>query len=238
LLVRVPEHAPERVSWSSKNSTCPFGAFGKPYAYYEKDIRTYRTVGDCNERSADGLQRGDADPASTRRHERSCGSCNAEHQQVSHFPQLNLGDIGLTPGKGFARPFHALTWICRAGNYTAPMKRSFCLSLAASLVLIGCGESSDKPPQTTNGAASGSSPLSAPADYVGALGKAQQTAVKTVDTTSLNQAIQMFNVENGRNPKDLNELVEKKLIPKLPDAPRGMKLDYDAAAGKVKVVKE
>ena len=44
------------------------------------------------------------------------------------------------------------------------------------------------------------------------------------------------NVENGRNPKDLNELVEKKTIPKLPDAPRGMKLDYDATAGKVKVV--
>ena len=116
------------------------------------------------------------------------------------------------------------------------MKRSFCLSLAASVVLVGCGESSNQPGQATNATASGSSPLSAPADYVGALGKAQQTAVKTVDTTSLNQAIQMFNVDQGRNPKDLNELVEKKFIPKLPEAPRGMKLDYDAAAGKVKVV--
>ena len=118
------------------------------------------------------------------------------------------------------------------------MKTSSCISLAASLLLIGCGGSSDKPPQTTNGAASGSSPLSAPADYVGALGKAQQTAVKTVDTASLNQAIQMFNVENGRNPKDLNELVEKKFIPKIPAAPYGMKLEYDAATGKVKVVKQ
>jgi hypothetical protein len=116
------------------------------------------------------------------------------------------------------------------------MKTSFCLSLAASVVLLGCGDSSDKPPQTTNGAASGSSPLNAPADYMGALGKAQQTAVKTADTTSLDKAIQMFNVENGRNPKDLNELVEKKTIPKLPDAPRGMKLDYDSTTGKVKVV--
>ena len=80
--------------------------------------------------------------------------------------------------------------------------------------------------------------MSAPADYLGALGKAQQAAVKTVDTTSLNQAIQLFNVENGRNPKDLNELVEKKFIPKIPDAPRGMKLQYDATAGKVKVVQE
>jgi hypothetical protein len=118
------------------------------------------------------------------------------------------------------------------------MKKSFCLSLAASLVLIGCGQSADKPAQPTNAAASGSSPLSAPADYVGALGKAQQLAVKTVDTTSLNQAIQMFNVENGRNPKDLNELVEKKFIPSIPAAPYGMKLEYNAAEGKVKVVKQ
>ena len=118
------------------------------------------------------------------------------------------------------------------------MKTSFCISLAASLLLIGCGGSSDKQPKTTNGAAGGSSQLSAPADYVGALGKAQQTAVKTVDTASLNQAIQMFNVENGRNPKDLNELVEKKFIPKIPAAPYGMKLEYDAATGKVKVVKQ
>ena len=91
------------------------------------------------------------------------------------------------------------------------MKISLCLSLAAGVLLLGCGESSDKPAQPTNAAASGSSPLSAPADYVGALGKAQQTAVKTADTATLNQAIQMFNVEKGRNPKDLNELVEKKV---------------------------
>jgi hypothetical protein len=118
------------------------------------------------------------------------------------------------------------------------MRTEFCLSLAASLFLIGCGESSNPPTQSTNTATSGSSPLSAPADYLGALGKAQQTAVKTVDTTSLNQAVQLFNIEHGRNPKDLNELVEKKFIPKLPDAPAGMKLEYDATAGKVKVVKQ
>jgi hypothetical protein len=118
------------------------------------------------------------------------------------------------------------------------VKTSFCLCLAAGLLLIGCGESANKPAQPTNGAASGSSPLSAPADYVGALGKAKQTAVKTVDTASLNQAIQMFGVENGRNPRDLNELVEKKFIPRIPDAPYGMKLEYDATAGNVKVVKQ
>ena len=118
------------------------------------------------------------------------------------------------------------------------MKTIFCLSVAASLLLIGCGESSNQPGQPTNGAAGSGNPLNAPADYLGALGKAQQTAVKTVDTASLNQAIQMFGVDQGRNPKDLNELVEKKYIATIPAAPNGMKLDYDATAGKVKVVSQ
>lgn len=109
---------------------------------------------------------------------------------------------------------------------------------AGLLLLTGCGECCNKSGEGTNSAAGGGSPLNAPADYVGALGKAQQSAVKTVDTTSLNQAIQLFNVDQGRNPKDLNELVEKKFIPQVPEAPRGMKLQYDAAAGKVKVVPE
>jgi hypothetical protein len=117
-----------------------------------------------------------------------------------------------------------------------PMKMLCYLSFAASLLLMGCGEQSDKAPSATNTTSSGGSPLNAPADYVGALGKAKQTAEKTVDVTSLNQAIQMFNVDKGRNPKDLNELVAEKYIPKLPAAPYGMKLDYDATSGKVKVV--
>jgi hypothetical protein len=118
------------------------------------------------------------------------------------------------------------------------MKIPFCTALAASLLVVGCGGGSDKQAQPTNSATSGSSPLSAPADYLGALGKAQQAAVKTVDTSSLNQAIQMFNVEHERNPKDLNELLEGKYITKIPDAPYGMKLEYNAATGKVKVVKQ
>ena len=49
----------------------------------------------------------------------------------------------------------------------------------------------------------------------------------------------MFNVQEGRLPRDLNErLVEKKLIGKIPPVPYGMKLDYDPATGKVSVVKE
>jgi hypothetical protein len=118
------------------------------------------------------------------------------------------------------------------------MKTPFYLSLTATLLLVGCGGESDKSATATNTTSTGSTPLSAPADYVGALGKAKQTAEKTADTATLNQAIQMFNVEKGRYPKDLNELVAEKYIPKVPPAPYGMKLDYDPTSGKVKVVKQ
>ncbi len=121
------------------------------------------------------------------------------------------------------------------------MRLLCCLAaVATGLVLTGCGGKSDKTATTaaTNGAASGSSPLTAPVDYLGAVAKGQQTAVKTIDTASLDKAIQLFNVDNGRNPKDLNELVEQKYIGKIPAAPYGMKLVYDPNAGKVSVVKQ
>src|SRR5579864_2114009 len=91
---------------------------------------------------------------------------------------------------------------------------------------------------STNASNSGTSPLNAPAGYLGALQKGQQSAVSTVDTTSVDKAIQLFAVENGRNPKDLNELVEQKFLPKIPEAPYGTKLVYDSNSGTVKVVKQ
>ena len=117
------------------------------------------------------------------------------------------------------------------------MKLMICsLSAAAALALAGCGDSSSKPAPTTNGVSG--NPLDAPAEYLGALNKAQQSAVKTVDVSSIQHAIQMFNVDNSRNPTDLDELVREKYLPKLPAAPYGMKIVYDAAAGTVKVVKQ
>jgi hypothetical protein len=118
------------------------------------------------------------------------------------------------------------------------MNARFCLSLAASLLLIGCGDKSDKPGSSTSADSSGGGLLTAPVDYLGAAAKAQQSAVKTVDTVSLNQAIQMFGADHGRNPKDLSELVEQKYIPQIPTPPYGTKIVYDADSGKVQVVKQ
>jgi len=105
------------------------------------------------------------------------------------------------------------------------MKATPALFLCALALCAGCGDQK-------------SNPVTAPVDYVGSAVKQQQSAIKSVDTTALNQAVQLFNVQEGRLPKDLNELVEKKYIGKLPQAPVGMKLNYDAASGQVSVVKE
>lgn len=119
------------------------------------------------------------------------------------------------------------------------MKALLYTSLASVLLLGACDQKTESPAAaSTNAVKTETSPLNAPAGYLGALQKGQQSAVTTVDTASLDKAIQMFSVENGRNPKDLNELVEQKFIPKIPDAPYGTKLVYDSASGTVKIVKQ
>jgi len=119
------------------------------------------------------------------------------------------------------------------------MKSAYCLiCLVAGVVLAGCGKD-DKP--ATNTTTVQSAPAApAPAapggnSYLGAMVNAQQAAIKTVDVTSLNEEVQLFNVQEGRFPKDLNELVTKQYIGKLPPAPAGKKLVYDAVQGKVTV---
>ena len=118
------------------------------------------------------------------------------------------------------------------------MKTTFYLWFPAVIVLSACSQKSDAPVAATNSASSASSPLNAPAGYLGALAKGQQSAVSTIDAASVEKAIQLFAVENGRNPKDLNELVEQKFLPKIPDTPYGTRLNYDPATGTVKVVKQ
>src|ERR1700722_2184977 len=112
------------------------------------------------------------------------------------------------------------------------MKICSCLMLvAAAVALGGCGKEENSPPPTAAPAA----PLSG---YLGTLVKGQQTAVKTIDVTALNENVRLFNVQEGRYPKDLNELVTQHYLGALPVPPVGTKLVYDAAQGKVSVVAE
>jgi hypothetical protein len=111
--------------------------------------------------------------------------------------------------------------------------------VAAALIFYGCGkQQSSPPPAAAPVAAKPAPPAASPSasgGYLGTLVKGQQSAVKTIDVTSLNEELQLFNVQEGRYPKDLNELVTQHYIPYLPEVPVGMKLAYDATQGKVSV---
>jgi hypothetical protein len=111
--------------------------------------------------------------------------------------------------------------------------------VAAAMFLVGCGNKSSSSSQPANQttaappAATNSSPSSA--NYLGTLVAAQQSADKKIDTAYLNQAIQQYNVDQGHNPKTLQELVPN-YVAKLPNPPNGYLLKYDANSGTVTVV--
>jgi hypothetical protein len=102
----------------------------------------------------------------------------------------------------------------------------------AGLLFAGCSKKTEPKPQTS----SSGNPLNAPVDYLSTVVRAKQTAQKTVGIVGLQQNIQMFQAQEGRLPKDLNELVSLKYISALPTAPMDMKFDYNPATGEVKVV--
>jgi hypothetical protein len=123
------------------------------------------------------------------------------------------------------------------------MKASFLILVATGLLLAGCGNNNSgshpqaaSPSKTTNTTDS-AEPAPSSVNYLGTLMKADKYAVKTIDVSYLNQAIQLFNTQEGRLPKDLNELVPN-YVGKIPEAPYGSKIVYDASSGTVTVVKQ
>jgi ABC-type glycerol-3-phosphate transport system substrate-binding protein len=111
---------------------------------------------------------------------------------------------------------------------------SIIISIAAAALLAGCGGKSGSSAQGTNSVNVATNGFGG---YVKSLGEAQKTADKTIDVTSITQAIQLFYVQEGRYPKDLQELAPNYMA-KIPDAPYGSKIVYDAAGGTVKVVQQ
>jgi hypothetical protein len=115
------------------------------------------------------------------------------------------------------------------------MKAVLLLPTIACLFLAGCGKDGGDTGKPTNET---SSVITAPVDYLGAVGRAQQASIKSIDLSTLKHAIQMFQVEQDRFPKDLNELAQMKYIGEVPKAPHGQKIVYDASTGSVNVVPE
>jgi hypothetical protein len=121
------------------------------------------------------------------------------------------------------------------------MKTSFLVLIVTGMLLTGCGKNKSSPnlqgtntSQTTNTTDS-AHPAPSSVDYLGTLMRADKSAVKTIDVSYLNEAVQLFNTQEGRLPKDLNDLVPN-YVGKLPATPYGTKLDYDPNTGVVKVV--
>jgi hypothetical protein len=107
------------------------------------------------------------------------------------------------------------------------------LTIIAALV-PGCGDSS-KPGTPANEV---SNAVTAPVGYLGAVVEAKKYSEKQIDLAYINQAIQQFQVGEGRLPKSLQELVDEKYLGKIPEPPYGYKIVYDPAAGAVSVVKQ
>jgi hypothetical protein len=111
------------------------------------------------------------------------------------------------------------------------MKNILLVLPVIGLLLTGCGKNSGSSSQGTNTAAN----TNAPSGYLGTLVDDKKSADKKIDVAYLNQAVQLFNVQEGRYPKTLDELTPN-YVAKIPDAPIGFKIDYDPVKGEVKVV--
>lgn len=125
------------------------------------------------------------------------------------------------------------------------MKLSQLSATLLALVLSGCSGKKEEPAQTattnqteTATQTDSGNPLTAPVDYLGAVGQAQRHSLKVVDTVQIQNAIRQFQAVEDRNPKDLNELVSSGYLTQVPKAPYGMKIVYDARAGQVRIVRQ
>ena len=131
----------------------------------------------------------------------------------------------------------------RNPGWNGNMRTLVLVSLAVCGLVSGCGKgsgnaSNNAGQQNTNADAGGASVLTAPVDYLDAIARAKQSAVKTVGLASVNEAIRQFQTAEGRNPKDLDELVQQRYLGRIPPTPYGMKLIYDSKTGEAKMVKQ
>jgi hypothetical protein len=114
----------------------------------------------------------------------------------------------------------------------------FLAGVIACIVLTACGKKEEAREQNLLTNNSSGNPITAPVDYLGAVNQARKGALKTIDQAALNSAIELFNAQEDRYPKDLNELAEKRYIQGVPTPPPGSRFDYNPQTGQLKVVQQ
>ncbi|MSR65818.1 MAG: hypothetical protein EXS24_00395 [Pedosphaera sp.] len=117
------------------------------------------------------------------------------------------------------------------------------LLLAAALIalcLFGCGDKSaaKSEPEPKPEPKLGENPLNAPVDYLGAVNQGKKAAIGKLNLAQMTQAIQQFAAAEGRNPKDLQEVISKGYLAALPPLPLNQKLVYNPDTGAVQVVNQ
>lgn len=111
-----------------------------------------------------------------------------------------------------------------------------CLFLV--LGLAGCGPQESESTSGDTNQTNAANPITAPVDYVGAVGRAAQHSEKVIDTVQISNAIRQFHAVEDRYPKDLNELVSLGYLVSVPQMPAGQRIEYNPNTGQVRVVRQ
>jgi uncharacterized lipoprotein YehR (DUF1307 family) len=111
------------------------------------------------------------------------------------------------------------------------------ISVVCCAALLGCGKKEEAKKVDIDNNSSGN-PLTAPVDYLGAVNKGRKTAIKQIDLAYVQNAINLFNAQEDRFPKSLDELVQKRYVGQVPALPPGQRLDYNPTTGQLKVVSQ
>src|SRR5688572_33491952 len=117
------------------------------------------------------------------------------------------------------------------------MNRIVCI-IVTFMFITGCGrkqQTVEKNLLTNN---SSGNPITAPVDYLGAVNQARKTAVGRIDIASLQNAINLFNAQEDRYPRDLNELAQKRFVQAVPELPAGSRFVYNAQTGEIRIVRQ
>ena len=120
-------------------------------------------------------------------------------------------------------------------------KHLFCYtfsSLLAAALFVGCGNNNTAKEENT-AAETNPPPAENNVDYLGAMGQAQKQAVKVIDISTIQEAINLFHAEEDRYPESLDELTTAgSYLPSIPELPKGLTYSYSPKTGKIKAVPE